>query len=241
MKNFQELLERIENQRHRLGISKHPAWYRGHRFSKYKLLPTLLRHKNGPKHERNLFAIFKNEGAALLPNSNNSLEILAMMQHYGAPTRLLDWTESVHAALFFAVMHDLTWAVNDPCIWILNPFRLSAKATGKNVVYDQDDALDINYYDCARNMSWPFDLPVAIAAPWRSPRVNAQRGFFTMHGNDTRPIEESASECVKKIPIPPHLVRDVISNLSRSSTSHSALFPDLDGLSKKLRRQFKLF
>ncbi|QDF40340.1 FRG domain-containing protein [Bradyrhizobium symbiodeficiens] len=241
MKDFQAFLDRVNNQRKRLGISEHPAWYRGHQQQTYKLLPGLLRHRNGVKHERNLFAVFRSEGAGHIPETHGDLETLALMQHFGAPTRLLDWTNSLHTALFFAVMSSLSWKVEHPCIWILNPFRLNYQSTGQKVIYDRDDRLQLNYYEAAKIQAWPFQLPVAIAAPWRNARVQAQQGYFTLHGSDLRPIEESAPECVKRIDIPQHLVREIIKVLEASSTNSFVLFPDLGGLAQKLRRQFKLF
>lgn len=193
------------------------------------------------KHERNLYAMFRTEGAGLINESFGSLETLALMQHHGMPTRLLDWTESIHAALFFATMHtSFQNLMLNPCLWILNPYRLNYQSTGQNVIYDRDDKLDLEYYEATKSQHWPFDLPVAMAAPWRNPRVSAQRGYFTLHGNDHRPIEECTSNCVKRIDIPRHLVREIAYRLAESSTNHFTLFPDLDGLSLKLKQQFSI-
>jgi hypothetical protein len=37
------------------------------------------------------------------PDQDDWLEWIALMQHYGAPTRFLDWTYSLYVAVFFAV------------------------------------------------------------------------------------------------------------------------------------------
>jgi len=178
MKDFQALTERINNQRVRLGISKHPAWFRGHSQSRYKLLPGLLRHKNGAKHERNLYALFRQEGASLIPSTHESLELLALMQHYGMPTRLLDWSESLYNALFFAVMGKLSWRVERPCIWILNPYRLNFLSRGENVIYDQDDKLPLEYYEAAKAQKWPFDFPCCHVGPMEKSPCPCSEGIF---------------------------------------------------------------
>ena len=53
-------------------------------------------------------------------------------------TRLLDWTEDLSVAIFFA----LQGKVDQPCVWILNPFRLNLKSTSKAVIYDSADTLE---------------------------------------------------------------------------------------------------
>jgi hypothetical protein len=55
----------------------------------------------------------------------NSWEWYFLMQHCGAPTRLLDWTESALIALFFAVRGKLGADENDAAVWILEPWKLN--------------------------------------------------------------------------------------------------------------------
>jgi FRG domain len=236
MKTLNDFFERVKNHRKRLGIARSPVWYRGHSCESYRLEPTILRRKNGIKHERNLFANFQTQGKALLPPTQTSWELLSVMQHHGVPTRLLDWTESLHTALFFAI-HG---TIESSCIWVLNPFKLNQKSTGKNVIYDDADRIELDYYSSiCPPKAWPYDLPVAMALPWMHSRIDGQRGSFTFHGNNPEPLEVTCPDCVKRIPIPPQLVKEVREHLEHSGIDYFRLFPDLDGLAKSLKEQFR--
>jgi hypothetical protein len=235
MRTVEEFHQRVINARKRLLISRRRAWFRGHRLTSYKLLPSILRRRDGRRHERNLFANFKTQAARQVGDLRDSWEILAVMQHHGVPTRLLDWTESLHTALFFA----LEGKVESPCIWILNPYRLNQKAAKKKVVFDQADEIGADYYEDSPPSRWRYDLPIAMDAPWRNERILNQRGSFTFHGNYELPLEESCDDCVKCIPIPPHLVKALRGELARSGFDYFRLFPDLDGLAKSLKVRFK--
>src|SRR5215213_10888066 len=51
------------------------------------------------------------------PSDDDALEWLALMQHHGAPTRLLDWTRSPYVAAYFALDGDFGEA---PAVWLIN-------------------------------------------------------------------------------------------------------------------------
>ena len=238
MNSIDEILERIHNARKRIGISKHPAWYRGHANVRYQLLPSLLRHKIGLRHERNLMSIFMNEAADLIPPTiHSSWDHLALMQHHGIPTRLLDWTESIDIALFFAVWE----RCQNPTLWILNPFRLNYKSIGKNIIFDKSDPIYYDYYTEIRdNLMVPHELPIAIHPPWINQRIKRQKGCFTVHGHNPGPIESFSGKFVKSVSIPQHLVKDLRKYLRNKRMDDFELFPDLDGLSRSLKRRFRL-
>lgn len=234
MESVEAFHVRVAQVRKRLGSSRFPAWYRGHADSAHQLLPGLLRRSNGARHERNLFANFKTQAASLTDIEVPSWQLLALMQHHGVPTRLLDWTDSLHTALFFA----LQGPVSTPVLWVLNPFELNRSATGQALIFDEADRVGFDYFDVVARRSWPLERPVALKVAWKNERLIQQRGSFTVHGTDPRPLDESCDGCAKRIAIPPQLVRALRAELERSGTDHFSLFPDLDGLARQLRARY---
>ena len=76
-------------------------WYRGMSRSDYELIPSLLRVVNGLKKEQDLFNEYQRSAARLTVPRSNDWELLFDMQHYGIPTRLLDWTDVLGVAIAF--------------------------------------------------------------------------------------------------------------------------------------------
>ncbi|MCD6530855.1 FRG domain-containing protein, partial [bacterium] len=66
------------------------------------------------------------------PRSNEYYKWLFLMQHYGLPTRLLDWTESILVAVYFAIKYAKKYDgdYEKAVIWALKPHRLNEKFLG---------------------------------------------------------------------------------------------------------------
>jgi len=150
----------------------------------------------------------------------SSWEVLAEMQHYRALTRLLDWTEVLAIAVYFALKHYIPEVLKQsehepaegetaevtgddilrfveaknlptPRVWILNPYHLSRLARDENSLWDPTKDKRYDYYESFfLNLNWEFKLPVPIYIPWKNRRITAQRAMFTVQGLDKGPLDE---------------------------------------------------
>ena len=235
------VIEEVQARRNELGCSRSGAFYRGHSHAAHRLVPSLLRIAVEPDTELNIFHECFARAHHMLSGKASSWEALALLQHYGVPTRLLDWTESFAIALFFAI----SAPDPEPHLWITNAFRLNkaagAQGSPRIFVIGLDEVPE--YLQCFahqdRQCMWPYRKPLFVQVPWTSDRVRAQAGFFTIH-SDPAPLEEVCPKHVRKVAVPPEALEGARKYLELTGISEHTIFPDFVGLAQFLKRSYGL-
>jgi len=177
-----------------------------------------------------------------LGSQANILQKWAVMQHCGAPTRLLDWSASPYVAAYYAV--DSAWDL-DGAIWILHPHSLVNWAVESFPEFrGSGDFAQLLMSDTA---------PLAVM-PWFSSsltdRMTAQQGVFTVSINPlVEPItvlgelakaDNGSGELCRKVVIPAALKPIFLRNLRAMNITANALFPGVDGLGRSLTELARL-
>lgn len=218
------------------------VWYRGHPDDDHYLLASLLRYTNGLDKEKYLFDSFQKFSDRIFKRRASEWETLFEMQHYGVPTRLLDWTESFGVALFFAAYYNKRYAsAKDAAIYLLSPHRLN-KHSGINRVYRiPEDEASFSYKGIYWNQT-PFaaNAPIAIEPIFINDRMLAQRGMFTVHHDDIKPIEDEFSVAIKKVNIPNNVIDAAMDFLGLTNINQYSVFPDLAGIAGYLKKESDL-
>jgi hypothetical protein len=218
-------------------------WYRGQSNFDWKLSPGLMRLSEAPS-EGTLLTRFK-QSAGMLINASpkDEFDWLFLMQHYGVPTRLLDWTESPLAALYFAVDEEKDFC--DAALWALKPTELNKIAnistTERNFIPSFDD-VELQNYSVQTLSSNPRNklAPIATIATRNSPRIQAQLGVFTIHHLDNRPIEDFCNQQeITKYRIPADSKKIIRKELALLSFSKFTLFPELASIGEILKKRLK--
>ena len=194
--------------------------------------------------ESRMLRIFKRKAHQFLshiPDPDDDFQWLALMQHHGAPTRLLDLTWSPYVAAFFA----LERATGDAAVWALNPAYISyaSSVTLRDGSTIHPQALDPRERGNLLRYFLSEDVPFLwIGEPYiMNPRLTAQSGTFAVPGTLSQPVEAILShypeprETLVKLILPSAQVRDKgLRELYRMNITDATLFPDLDGLARSL-------
>lgn len=221
------------------------VWFRGHARADWKLRPSLAR-CGGLAAEQSLVDEFRRDATPLVERADlrggdiSEWDWLFLMQHYRVPTRLLDWSESPLAGVFFALDDsDVTDPPADGCVWALQPQKLNEDA---RLVAKQPWALPFCGSTSEANWYLPRELdtggrslaPIAITAARRFDRIRAQTGTFTIIHKDDSPLEESSPNVLTRYLIPEGMKDHLRRELVRLGVHAAIMYPDLEHVGRRV-------
>jgi hypothetical protein len=185
--------------------------YRGVKDLSFLLVPSIGRYNKkldaaaALKKEKYMLTLFKQQALPYLAHADRGpWEWMAIAQHHGMPTRLLDWTRNPLVAAFFAV---------------------TEKHEGESVVYAYENNRHVN----PEKKPDPFSVEkVSRFVPNHiTPRITAQVELFTIHPSPREPFE---SKEVSRAVIKDEFRRGLKKTLQKYGIHRASLFPGLDGL-----------
>ena len=189
--------------------------YRGMAGVEWQLLPSLGRTEPRRSNsrldtlERRMVKLFKESSLPHLEHRpQTELEWLAMAQHFGLPTRLMDWTYNPLVAIYFAVEQLLP---QDAVVYALS---------GCATIQDPK----INPY-IQRSVK-------RFRPPYISVRIQQQAGLFTLHPEPTEPFDHQG---LSRVIIPEKLLAGIKRQLYAYGINQKLIYPGLEGVARDIR------
>jgi len=191
---------------------------------------------------------------------HSDFQILSTLQHYGIPTRLLDFSRSQYVAMFFAIIDSYT----DCSIYAINYLELASSTLHLfRLVYD-DGSIDFKAFREGGSVSEDSIFQnlvlgknqrrfVEIVQPFFTfDRMQQQRGCFLCQGDINSDFETNLKanhEILKNMPkcspyfkikIKQEWKEEIIRDLERMNITSASLFPGLEGYLKSLKNKFEI-
>lgn len=195
--------------------------WRGHGDSRWPLEPTLQREWRDDaaglkRAEAQMFREFKRAAPYLLPSvTQNDWDTLSLAQHYGLPTRMLDWTVNHMIALWFALSRP---SASDATVWAFRPRKVNLEQN--------------------RRGTHPFEVKriIVFRPVAHSPRVTMQAAWHSVHKFDVKKGLLAIDQLGKHLPhltrfnIPTKARTSMLLALERSGITVTTVFNDLPSL-----------
>jgi len=211
-------IKSIDDFHKRLDNYRKSSWFkfRGQSDSTWELIPKAGRSPYTNVSDIDSFEHWTRRAVAYLDKeSNTEWELLAIAQHTGLPTRLLDWTHNPLVAAFFATAENTD---RDGAIFIYKPeARLIHKMVGP---------FELDKY----KIKVGFHQPNASSS-----RIVNQLGYFSVHDKPSQALNDKTKNGhLEKLIIKSELKKELMFMLNQYGVNYLTLFPDLEGLSKHL-------
>ena len=207
--SFDEYLKELE-------VFPEIDFFRGQSSIDYRLLPSIGRMlKDGNTDalltfEQEIFLDFKRKYSRYTScRPQNDMEFLFLAQHYGLPTRLLDWTYNPLIALYFACSTNFD---KDGVVFHMMPFSRKI--------------FDANCHDILK-----FPYETVFQPNLTDVRYENQNGLFVYY---PKPWEENTDHIWHKYIISHGIKQDILNKLIKIGINRAFIMPSLDNLCKDI-------
>lgn len=174
---------------------------------------------------------------------------LAVGQHHGLPTRLVDWTFSPLVALHFATEDPNTYD-RDGSVWCVNfvrANRLLPERLRTILVADASETFTVDMLDGFATLA-DFDaltrdpFLMFIEPPALDARILNQAALFSLMPSPSASVQDwllAHPDLTRRVIVPAELKWEVRDKLDQANITERTLFPGLDGLSRSLQRYYQ--
>jgi hypothetical protein len=235
-------------------------WYRGQSDASWAAQPGLFR-KGGItwNTEKHLTQDFSVLGAALLSDANRDADTYFVQQHYGMPTRLLDWTHSPLAALYFATRENYK---KDGRIFFIDAYQCRARNGATRTAQipatsaSPQRSVEFNGIATSRHpvfraairpiFDWDADttaMPnfvIPVRPDHLGGRVNFQHSCFTFHSDNHKEFTNDDNRSLKTYKIPTGNKEAIFQHLSKLRVDEYSIYGDLSSLAIYLKRSYRI-
>ena len=200
--------------------------------------------------EAHLLRNFKKYATHSAVPTNSEWNWLAVAQHHGLPTRLLDWTYSPYVALHF-VTDDVEMFDKDGVIWAVNFVKVHELLPQKLrtlLKRERSNSFAVEMLDeAAPNLAALEKLShdefaLFFETPALDARIVNQYALFSLMSSPGTRLDEwltkRGEDFARRIIIPAALKWETRDKLDQANITERVLFPGLDGLSRWLRRHY---
>jgi hypothetical protein len=233
-----------------LGRTRSPHAFRGMNEANNRLTTSL--HRLGGEYarlERHLLRNFRKYAPQAAVQEDTVWNWMALGQHHGLPTRLLDWTFSPQVAMHFATA-DLEQFGRDGVIWSIDFVQAHTLIpdTLRDEIHEEgSDVFTVEMLQHRATSLGAFsrladeDFLVFFEPPSMDERIVNQFALFSVMSRATGSMEDwiaAHPQLVRKVVIPAGLKWEIRDKLDQANVTERVLLPGLEGLSAWLRRYY---
>ena len=270
IKSIRDYLDAISYFEKKEFFSLTGSFYRGNKDYEFSLIPKILR--NEYKYDRilemNILTSFKKRALSYIKNPpamNDNEKWLVLAQHYGVPTKLLDFSCSPLIALYFASEFNQNLdEIKDGVVWILIPLKFQGWINKKfHPIEDELIYRNLNVKASGDIDVIPYKHPIVYSPYLLDERMRAQESVFLMWGSENKPLEDMVEKVIEytvsdqsnidnnnttfnfnhfliKLIIDKDYKNQIRKQLSLLGIDKLKLFPTLDSLGEKISDENKI-